>query len=108
MKGERRRLVVVIDSIGGARLQSVTSRRHDLSQTVNSSNKRISMAEPGVWRDKRMDLFFLWPALVFRPLRNKAQFKADGTRMLPMSLIRPIPGSAMLRKVLDQASAETR
>jgi len=87
----------------------VASRRHDLSQIVDSSKKRISRAEPGVWRGKQMDLFFPhrldWS---FVPLQNKDQFKAEGTRTLAISLPRPIPGSAMLLKVLDQASAKTK
>ena len=46
-RGENPHPVVDLESIGGARLQGVTGRRHDLSLTVDSPNKRISMAEPG-------------------------------------------------------------
>jgi hypothetical protein len=35
--------------------------------------------------------------LFFCPFGTKAQFKAEGTKTHPMSLPRPIPGSAMLR-----------
>jgi hypothetical protein len=109
IKGERPHLVVVLDSIGGARLQSVTSRRHDLSSTLDSSNKRSSLAEPGAWHGKRIDLFF--PAscgLGFCPPEKKANSKPKGQKRTPMSLPRSIPGSAMLRKVLHQASAEAK
>jgi hypothetical protein len=41
-----------------ARLQNVTGCWHDLAWTVDSFNKRSSMAEPGAWRVKRLDLFF--------------------------------------------------
>lgn len=44
----------------------------------------------------------------FCALQNKGQFKAEGTRTLAIRLPRPIPGSAVLLKVLDQASAKTK
>jgi hypothetical protein len=73
----------------------VASRRHDLSSTVDLSNEQSSLDEPRVWRGKRMDLFFLLaPDWFFAP--TKAQLKAEGTKTHPMSLPRPIPGSAML------------
>jgi hypothetical protein len=67
------------------------------------------MAEPGVWHGKWIDLFFpISSGLVFCPLEKKANSKPKGQKRNPMSLPRSIPGSAMLRKVLHQASAEPK
>jgi hypothetical protein len=61
------------------------------------------MAEPGVWRCQRMELLFIlaldW---FFVPYGTEAQLKAEGIETLPMSLPRPVPGSARLRELLDQ------
>ena len=102
-------LVLVLDCVGRARLQNVTGCWHDLASTADSSNKRSSMAEPGVWRVKRLDFIFPpVPEYFFACSRAKAQFKEEGTTTHPMSSPRPIPGSAMLRKPADQASAEVK
>jgi len=95
--------------LGGARLQNVAGRWHDLSWTVESPKSLRSMAEPGVWRGKRTDLFFsLSLDSFFASSGRKTQYKLEVAKTHPMSLPRPIPGSAMLRKLLGQASAEIK
>ena len=109
MKGERRRLVVVIDSIGGARLQNVANRRHDLYSTVDLSNEQSSMAEPGMWRGKRTDLIFpSISGLVFASSRNENSFQGRRDKKVPNSLPRPIPGSSMLRKRSGPGKRQTK
>jgi hypothetical protein len=59
----------------------VASRRHDLSSTVDLSNEQSSLAEPGVWRGKRMDLFFpLTPDYFFAPSEQKLNSKPKGQK----------------------------
>jgi hypothetical protein len=44
----------------------------------------------------------------FLPPVEEKPIQSEVTEMHPISLQRPIPGSAMLRKLLDQASAERK
>jgi hypothetical protein len=56
-----------------------------------------------------MDLFSdLAPEYFFCPLRNKGSVQGPKGQTHPISLSRHTPGSAMLRRVLDQPSAELK
>jgi hypothetical protein len=64
-------LVVVLDSTGRARLQNVTGCRLILPRGLLGSNGLRSMAEPGVWRGKRMESYrSLWLWISFLRLRE--------------------------------------
>jgi hypothetical protein len=66
------------------------------------------MAEPGTWRGKTAWAYFSSEAGLISVAAERTRFKLKGQRNNPLSLRHPIPGSAMLLKVLGGTSTERR
>jgi hypothetical protein len=98
----------VLECVGRARLQSARSRRHVRGSWLARLRREAAPPSRGCDTASKLDLFFPPMRDWFLPLVQEKPIQSEETEMHPISLQRPIPGSAMLRKLLDQASAERK